>query len=418
MTAGTGATGGRGFGALRGLSRSLALLAGMAFVVQIGVAVMLPLLPLYATQIGATPFVLGLLTSGHAVASAVGLLVGGFLTERFAARRLVAAGIGLYAGANILIATTSAAVPLIAFRSLAGLGGGVNGIAERLYLTESTAPDRRAFANGLLSAAGAAGSVMGPVVGGLLVAVSDLRLPFLLVGATSALATLGALFLPRPSARTESDTEPEEAAGASGDAAAGDEAADPGRRPIAALFLANLALQVGFGAFITTYAIFATDHMGWSVPEVGIVWAMFGLGSILLGPWLARRADLGGRRRIAILGSMPVVILPVAMVLGLPRPVIYAATVLAGGGLTAFESAWFALLAEATDEGRRGRVFGTITALSNLGVAVGAIGAARAWELVDIRLAVLLTSVAFGLAGVAMLAHPPDRVRSVAAAAT
>jgi DHA1 family multidrug resistance protein-like MFS transporter len=414
MTAGAGEARPRGFDALRGLSRSLALLAAMAFVVQIGVAVMLPLLPLYATRVGATPFMLGLLTSGHAVASAVGLVVGGFLTERLPARRLVAAGIGLYAGANILIATTTAAVPLIAFRSLAGLGGGVNSIAERLYLTEATDRTRRAFANGLLSAAGAAGSVMGPVIGGLLVAVSDLRLPFLLVGATSALATLGALFLPRPRAQAEPDDDPSGTGAATGGPV--DPPVDHGRRPIAALFFSNLALEIGFGAFITTYAIFATDHLGWSVPEVGIVWAMFGLGSIILGPWLARRADLGGRRRMAILGSIPVVFLPVVMVLGLPRPVIYAATVIAGGGLTAYESSWYALLAGATDEGRRGRTFGIIAALSSLGVAVGAMGAARAWELVDIRVALALCSVGFALAGIAMLAHPPDRVPSPAPA--
>src|SRR3990172_4546550 len=117
-------------------------------------------------------------------------------------------GIGVYAGANILIATATAAIPLIAFRALAGLGGGVNQIAERLYLTEVSERSRRAFANGILSAAGAAGSVMGPAVGGLLVAVSDLRVPFLLVGTTSALATLGALFLPRPSVRAEAGLAP------------------------------------------------------------------------------------------------------------------------------------------------------------------------------------------------------------------
>jgi MFS family permease len=415
MTAGARAGGARGIHALRGLSRSLALLAGMAFVTQIGVAVMLPLLPLYATQVGATPFVLGLLTSGHAVASAIGQLAGGFLTERFAARRLVAAGIGVYAGANILIATTTAAIPLIAFRSLAGLGGGVNQIAERLYLTEATDRARRAFANGILSAAGAAGSVLGPAVGGLLVAVSDLRLPFLLVGATSALATLGALFLPRSSVPEGAEVDP---AAAGSPAVAVDRDGQAGsRQPIVALFFSNLALMAGFGAFITTYAIFATGNLGWSAAEVGIVWAMFGLGSVLLGPWLARRADLGGRRRMAVLGSIPVVVLPIVMVLGMPRPVIYAVTIVAGGGLTAFESSWYALLAAATDEGRRGRVFGVVTALSNLGVAIGAMGAARAWELVDIRVAVLTCSVTFALAGLAMLAHPPDRVTAPTAAA-
>jgi len=418
MTAGARAAAARAAAAVRGLDRPLTLLAGMAFVTQIGVAVMLPLLPLYATQIGATPFVLGLLTSAHAVASAIGQLAGGFLTERFASRRLVATGIGVYAGANILIATATAAIPLIAFRALAGLGGGVNQIAERLYLTDVSERSRRAFANGILSAAGAAGSVMGPAVGGLLVAVSDLRVPFILVGATSALATLGALFLPRPSVRAEAGVEPPDATplAETSPTPEAEPGHEHGRRPIVALFLSNLAAMAGFGAFITTYAIFATGNLGWSAAEVGIVFAMFGLGSVILGPWLARRADLTGRRRMAVLGCIPVVFLPVVMALGLPRPAIYAVTIIAGGGLTAFESSWFALLAAATDEGRRGRIFGIVTALSSLGIAIGAMGAARAWELVDIHVAVLLAAVTFGLAGLAMLAHPTDRIPSPAAA--
>ena len=420
----------RALATVRGLDRPLALLAGMAFVTQIGVAVMLPLLPMYAQQFGATPFVLGLLTSAHAIMSAVGQLSGGFLTERFASRRLVAAGIGLYAVANILIATASAALPLIVFRGLAGLGGGVNQVAERIYLTEVSARARRAFSQGILSAAGAAGSVLGPVVGGLLVVASDLRVPFLLVGATSALATVGALFLPRPAADIEAADEATAAAPLAvtplGEAIGGDTPdpdavlttaavlavdpePEPGRRPILVLFFAQLALNTAFGAFITTYAIFATGSLAWTAVDVGVAWSMFGLGSVFLGPWLARQADRTGRRRMAVLGCIPVVCFGLAFAADAPKLLVYVTAIAAGGGLTGFEASWFALLATATDEGRRGRVFGTVTALGNLGVVVGALAAARIWEQVDIHLAVIMTAVGFGLAGLIMLAHPVDR---------
>jgi MFS family permease len=412
----------------RGVDRPLALLAGMAFVVQIGVAVMLPLLPLYATQFGATPLVLGLLTSAHAITTAAGQLAGGFLTERFAARRLVAVGIGLYAGANLLIATATAAIPLIAYRGLAGLGGGLNSVSERIYLTEVTDRARRAFSNGILSAAGAAGAVLGPAVGGLLVVVGDLRVPFLLVAATSALAMVGALFLPRPPAGAEADgvaagIEPAEA---SDDAEAGEadsaiELADPaglsttdtpsdhGRRRLLALFFAQLALNAGFGAFITTYAIFATTNLGWTTVDVGIVFSMFGIGSVVIGPWLARQADRTGRRRMAILGCIPVACFGLVFAAGAPQLLVYVTAIAGGGGLTGFEASWFALLAAETDDGRRGRIFGTMTALTNLGVVVGALGAARIWDQVDIHAAVVMSALTFLLAAGAMFAYPPDR---------
>jgi DHA1 family multidrug resistance protein-like MFS transporter len=391
---------------VRELDRPLALLAGMAFITQVGVAVMLPLLPLYATQLGASPTVLGLLTAAFGVTNAIGQLAGGFLAERFPARRLVPTGIGIYAAANVLIATATAAVPLVAFRALAGLGGGLNQVAERLYVTQVTASARRAFANGVLSAAGAAGSVLGPAMGGLLAAVSDLRVPFVLVGVTSALATGAALFLPRPR-RDAAAAAP----GVVGVAEVPDlpSTAPLARRPLAILLVSNLALMSGFGAFITTYAPFATANLGWSKAEVGIVFSMFGLGSVVLGPWLARRADRTGRRRMAILGMIPLVGFTLALALALPRPVLYATAILGGGGLTAFEASWFALLAGATDDGRRGRAFGFVTAVSNLGIVVGALVAAQAWELVDIRLGVLLPSISLALAGSTLLAYPDDR---------
>ncbi|MET1232059.1 MAG: MFS transporter [Candidatus Limnocylindrales bacterium] len=409
--------------AVRAVDRPLALLASMAFVVQIGVAVMLPLLPLYATQFGATPFMLGLLTSAHAVTSAVGQLAGGFLTERLASRRLVAFGIGLYAGANLLIATATAALPLILYRGLAGLGGGINQVSERIYLTEVTDRARRAFSNGILSAAGAAGSVLGPAIGGLLVVVGDLRVPFLLVAATSALATVAALYLPRPAAGAEpaiaaSAAEPlatdplgdPVGVAAAPTAIEGEPEPDHGRRPLLALFFAQLALNAGFGAFITTYAIFATGTLGWTTVDVGVVFSMFGLGSVVLGPWLARQADRTGRRRMAILGCIPVVCFGLVFAAGAPHVLVYVAAIAGGGGLTGFEASWFALLAAETDEGRRGRIFGIITALTNLGIVVGALGAARIWEQIDIHAAVVVAAVTFALAGLAMFAYPRDRI--------
>src|SRR3990172_1832093 len=112
----------RAIGRARHLDRPIALLASMAFITQLGVSVMLPLLPLYAQSLGATPFVLGLLVSGFAVALAVGQLGAGFLAERFASRRLVIAGMGVYAGANGAMAGATAAIPLIAFRAAGGFG--------------------------------------------------------------------------------------------------------------------------------------------------------------------------------------------------------------------------------------------------------------------------------------------------------
>jgi DHA1 family tetracycline resistance protein-like MFS transporter len=399
----------------RGLTPAIALLGAMAFITQVGISIMLPLLPLYATSLGATPAVLGLLTSSFAVLVAVGQLGGGYLVGRVAPRRLVSIGIGTYAMANVLISTAAAALPLIAFRSLAGLGAGVNQVSERLYVAQAIERTRLAFANGVLSAMGSAGSVLGPTVGGLLVGVSDLRLPFLVVAATSTVAAAASLFLPRPAVEAprspaDSTTIPPEPPRSG----IGRVTWSHATRLLVVLFLVQSAFQAGFGAFITTYAVFAHEQLAWATAEVGLVFSAFGLGSILLGPILANLADRRGRRDVAIFGTLLVILFPIVFVAEAPRPVLYLVSVVAGAGVTALEASFFALLAEATDGGRRGRAYGWVTSISSLGIVVGAIGASQLWERTgDVGLGLLMTAVALAFAAAFLLLYPRDRPERV-----
>lgn len=403
---------------------ALLLLAAMVFIVQVGVAVMLPLLPLYARSLGASPTVLGLLTSVFAVTNAGGQFMTGFLAERLAMRRLLAAGIGTYAVANFLIAGASSAGALIAFRGIAGLGGGVMIVGERLYLTQLVDASRLAFANGVLSAAGSAGSVAGPALGGLLATLGDLRTPFLLVALTSFLATIGAFFLPRPKtereppAVTSEDSTAVAAEPVRAEAAPVPAKSQPSeRRRLVVLLLAQIGLMSAFGAFITTYGPFAEEQLGWDTAEIGLVFAAFGLGAIVFGPWLGGQADRFGRRNVAILASLPVLAFSAVYWLEAPRVVLYASAMIAGGGLTGVTASWYALLAEATGGGRKGRQFATVAALGNLGIIVGATVSAQLWEaLDDVSIGFIVAGVSVALSALAFVFLPPDRPPSSDAA--
>ncbi|MBA2719833.1 MAG: MFS transporter [Chloroflexi bacterium] len=407
----------------RGLTPAIALLGAMTFITQVGVSIMLPLLPLYATSLGATPTVLGLLTSSFAVLIAVGQLAGGYLVERVAPRRLVSVGIVTYAVANVLISTAGVALHLIAFRSIAGLGAGINQVSERLYIAHAIDRTRLAFANGVLSAAGSAGAVLGPAIGGLLVGVSDLRLPFLAVAVTSAVAAVGSLFLPKPPPERPATATPTEPAPIPGPATApktrlaGRFSWSTATRILVILFLVQTSFQAGFGAFITTYAVFAQERLDWSITEVGLVFSAFGLGSILLGPVLANLADRRGRRDVAILGAALVFAFPIVFVVEAPRPILYFVSVVGGAGVTALEASFFALLADATDGGRRGRAYGWVTSLSSLGIVVGAIAASQLWDRTgDVGLGLLMTAVALVFVVAFLLVYPRDRPAPTATA--
>ena len=376
---------------------ALWLLAAIGFISQLGISVMLPLLPLYATELGAPPFVLGLLTSLFAITNATGQLGAGFLSERFGARRIMTAGLALYATMNALIATATSAGWLLAWRTSAGFGGGAMIVSERIYLARVVEPARRAFANGIVSAGQSVGTVAGPAFGGLAAAIGGLRAPFVIVAVTSAIALVGTLFLPVPR-RSEAA------------ARAPDMPDRADLRPLAALLIANMALLASYGGFIVTYAPLATTRLGWSIVDVGIAFSFFGAGSILLGPALAHYADRVGRRPVATVAPVALMTFGLALVIGLPQPAVYALAVLAGGGLTAFSASWYALLADAAGEHRLDRTFGVINALSTLGIVVGSVTAAELWERVDVGTGMLVGVVAPLVTVAAMLAfRPPAR---------
>ena len=378
----------------RGLDRSLALLAGVAFSSQLLVATMLPILPLFAIELGASPIVLGLMVSVSAVAAAGGQLIGGVVSDRTGSRRLLPAGLVAYGTANILTSLASAAGPIVAWRGLAGLGTGAYIVGERLYIRDMVDRARLAFANGLIQAAGAAGFVIGPLLGGFVADASDLRTPIVLVGIGSMVVGVVALFLP---ARRRQDA-------MAGPATV--EQVRTGRFGLIVLLLANTALAAGYGSFITTFAPFATDELLWTTAQIGTAFALFGLGNVVVGPWVGGAADRWGRRPIGALATIPIVGLAVALVLPTPDVVLFVLALAAGGGVAGFAAAWYALLSVATGGPRGGRAFGTVAAVSSLGVVVGALAAGQLWESIDIRAAMTVTIVSMALAGVTLAAYP------------
>ncbi|HEY8988072.1 MAG TPA: MFS transporter, partial [Candidatus Limnocylindrales bacterium] len=243
-----------------------------------------------------------------------------------------------------------------------------------------------------------------------------LHVPFLVVAATSTLAAIGSLFLPKPPAEAKGRAEEPTSGGAPAEASA--TKPHVGRRftwsaatrILVLLFLVQTSFQAGFGAFITTYAVFVQERLGWATAEVGLVFSAFGLGSILFGPFLANLADRRGRRDVAILGVGLILLFPIVFVAEAPRVILYPVSVLAGAGVTALEASYFALLADATDGGRRGRAYGWISALSSLGIVVGATAASQLWERTgDVGLGLLMTAVGLVFVVGFLLLYPRDR---------
>ena len=74
--------------------------------------------------------------------------------------------------------------------------------------------------------------------------------------------------------------------------------------------------------------------------------------------------------------------------------------------MTSYNAAWFALLTDVSPDARRGRTFGVVNAISQLGVVVGAMAASMLWETMGLPTSMAFASVAMLLASGTLLFLP------------
>jgi len=133
-----------------------------------GMGIILPLLPFYSQQLGATPFVVGSLLSVYALCQLVAGPVVGMLSDRYGRRSvLIVSQIGTLAGFVVLALASSLTLVFLA-RIIDGLTSGNISVAHA-YAAEHSVPATRKQALGTTSGAIGTGLLMGPVLSGFLV---------------------------------------------------------------------------------------------------------------------------------------------------------------------------------------------------------------------------------------------------------
>jgi multidrug resistance protein len=161
-----------------------------AFVDMVGFALVLPLLPYYATEYGANALLVGVLVSSFSVAQLAVAPLWGRASDRYGRRPMIIAGLMLSAVAYLVFAFAGSVWLLLLSRVVQGIGGGTIGVVQA-YVADSTPPDQRTKSLGWLSAVTSFGAVVGPAIGSLLDQAAGRSAPGL---AAAVLAALIAAF--------------------------------------------------------------------------------------------------------------------------------------------------------------------------------------------------------------------------------
>ena len=146
----------------------LTVLMITAFVDMLGLAMIIPLLPFYATKMGASATIVGVLIAAFSIAQLASAPLWGRFSDRYGRRPALLAGLLISAIAYVIFAYSSTLWLLLISRVVQGFGGGTIGVVQA-YVADASDPNDRAKSLGWLSAATSLGAVVGPAIGSVLI---------------------------------------------------------------------------------------------------------------------------------------------------------------------------------------------------------------------------------------------------------
>ena len=334
-----------------------------------------PMLPLLASELGATPPLVGLVVGASTLTGILIKLPAGALSDLIGRRPLLTAAATVFAVMPFTYFGAASLAALIALRFVHGSATAIFGPVASAMLSDIAPTARRATWLSTYSTIQGCGQAIGPIIAGYLIAERRYDLAFLVAGAF-ALVTPGLSATLPPSEARESRK------GGAAEFARG--ISEVGRHPL--ILMTSIAQAAQFvlnGTLNAFLPLFARDVIGVAASEIGWLFACQVVTTLAARPLMGAISDRVGRRHVIATGivlcSLGVGLVSLAS--GLPVLVVAVMIYAAGAGFTTAATGAFI-----TDLSRRARygaahgVFGTIYDVGDAlgpivaGVLVGTLG--------------------------------------------
>ena len=346
----------------------LAVLAMAVLVDMLGFGIVIPVLPFYALELGATPLEVTVLIASFSATQMAATPIWGRVSDRRGRRPLIIAGLFASAVSYLIFGLAHSVAVLLLSRMAAGAAGGTISVAHA-YVADTTKAKERAHGMGVIGAAAGLGVMLGPAIGGLSAARFGYAAPGFVAAALCALNGLAAIWL-----LPESRTARERVASARRGQAA------TWRGWLQAMTSQPLALLLGiyflgitsFTALTGLLALYFEHRFAIGAEQMGILFAISGgctvvVRGALLGRLVKRFGEIATVRVGAISLALAFVLIPLMQDF---RLALAAVPLYAFGAGTLFPSL-ATLTSLATDADSQGSILGGSQVVGGLGRVVG-----------------------------------------------
>ena len=373
--------------------RAMPILFLTMFIVMVGFGVIMPILPFYAEQMGASATDLGLLLASYSVVQFFFSPLWGQASDRFGRKPVILLGLTGFAISFFLFGFASQLWMLFGARILGGLLSAATLPTVLAYIADTTNEKERGGGMGVLGAAMGMGVTFGPVIGGYLGEISQ-SLPFFASAALAlAVAVFAGIFLPESRRREEREK-----------ARQGQQRRRNGLGDIwSALggtlgFVKVLAFLASFANanLEGTFALFSEVQLGFGEAQMGTVFGVMGITMALtqglLVGWFINRF---GEERLIQIGLIFSALGFLAIILTFNMASILIVMSVMGLGNASLRPAVNSLVSKRTLADEQGRILGVVNSYNSLGRVFGPVLGGMIFDLLGFRWPYIVGSVIF-----------------------
>src|SRR5690625_1518855 len=239
------------------------------FLVMVGFGIIIPVLPFYAEELGASPLELGLLMAVYSFMQFLFAPMWGRISDRVGRKPVILIGIFGLSLSFFIMAFASNLLMLFVARIIGGFLSAANMPTVTAYVADITSEEDRSKGMGMVGAATGLGFIFGPAIGGVFSKIS-LHTPFLVSGVVSFLTFILVIFILKESLQHSPSKD-----------AMGQKMSlkQIMTGPLSMLYFLQFFISVSLAGLEATFAYFAAEQAGLDAVTLGYIFMIMGLAS-------------------------------------------------------------------------------------------------------------------------------------------
>jgi DHA1 family multidrug resistance protein-like MFS transporter len=355
---------------------------------MLGFGLVMPLLPLYASDFGATGIQLGLLTGSFAITRMITTFLGGWLADKVGRKTPVIVGLLAYSIVMTLYGFSRDVNQLILLRGLQGLVSGIVWPVINVMVADIALPEDRSKAMSLYEMALFLGRVIGPVLGGVLADVFTKAVPFFFCGILAFLSMILVALNVQETFRNKGTIKKHQTKSKytlnpnSGISTNNSflSKMTPYPRTFLGLCIAGLIVSFSSSLIQPVLSVFAEEKLGISVAGVGVLFSVIAATMLITTLPIGTIADRRGRKPVFIFGKIVDAISTVLIILSGGFWPLLLVMMLRGFGRAASNPSITAMFSNIVPASRRGKGMGIFNVFRNIGLVIGSTIGGFLWD--------------------------------------